>query len=55
MKTKETAIKSNTTNKDITQDKLYSLLPDDYTSEEKDEILRTINEYNAICLEILNH
>ncbi|MDR1988228.1 MAG: hypothetical protein LBQ24_05905 [Candidatus Peribacteria bacterium] len=37
----------------ITQDKLYSLLPDDYSPEEKEEILMTINNYNAICLEIL--
>jgi hypothetical protein len=41
-------------NKNNTYEKLYSLIPDDYTPEEKDEILRTINEYNAICLEILN-
>lgn len=40
-------------NKNITNTDLYSLIPDDYTKEEKEEILRTINEYNAICIEIL--
>jgi hypothetical protein len=37
----------------ITNDELYKLIPDDYTPEEKEEILRVINEYNTICLEIL--
>jgi len=32
---------------------LYALIPDTYTHEEKEEILRVINDYNAICLEIL--
>jgi hypothetical protein len=41
-------------NKKITNDDIYNLIPDDYTPDEKEEILRTINEYNAICLEILN-
>jgi hypothetical protein len=45
--------KENITEKYISQDKPYSLLPDDYTPEEKEEILRTINNYNAIYLEIL--
>jgi hypothetical protein len=45
--------KENIAKGDITQDSLYNLLPDDYTPEEKEEILRTINEYNRICLEIL--
>ncbi|MDR2609512.1 MAG: hypothetical protein LBC06_02870 [Rickettsiales bacterium] len=40
--------------KKITNNDLYSLIPNDYTLEEKEEILRVIHEYNAICLEILN-
>jgi hypothetical protein len=38
----------------ITNDDIYNSIPDDYTPAEKEEILRVISEYNAICLEILN-
>ena len=40
----------NNSEKDI-----YDWIPDTYTQEEKEEILRVIHEYNAICLEILNN
>jgi hypothetical protein len=40
-------------NKNATNTDLYSLISDDYTNEEKEEIRRVITEYNAICLEIL--
>lgn len=37
------------------QNRIYNLIPDNYTEEDKNEIIRVINEYNTICLEILNN
>jgi len=32
---------------------IFSLIPSEYSEEEKNDILKAINEYNSICLEVL--
>jgi len=32
---------------------IFPLIPSEYSVEEKSEILKIINEYNSICLEVL--
>ena len=38
----------------IKKEEIDNLVLDEYTEDEKEEILSVINEYNSICLEILN-
>jgi hypothetical protein len=34
---------------------IYNLIPKEYSDDEKNEIIRLINEYNSICLNILEY
>jgi hypothetical protein len=51
METKNTQIMQNNTS--MKSSNIYEWIPDEYTEDEKNEIIRIINEYNSICLDIL--
>ena len=36
-------------------DSMYNLISDEYTEDEKNEIMRVINEYADICVSILEN
>jgi hypothetical protein len=42
-------------NVNTTHNNIYDDIPDKYTIEEKNEIIRIMNEYADICVSILEH